>query len=84
MPLVQIVENFFTAVFDSAIMIPCVYVILYPLEKWFTSYFELMLWVQNYAQFHCLDLDLWLANFKICFLFCLGGLFSCGCPVNGM
>ena len=43
MPLVQIVENFFTAVFDSAIMIPCVYVILYPIEKWFTSYFELML-----------------------------------------
>ena len=28
------------------------------LEKWF--------WLKDYAQFHCFDLDLWLANFKIC------------------
>ena len=31
-----------------------------------------------YAQFHCLDLDLWLAYFKIC----LGGLGSCGRTIN--
>ena len=32
-----------------------------------------------YVQFHCLDLDLWLANFKICFV---GGLGSCGRTVS--
>ena len=42
-PLVWIVQIFFTAGFDSAIMIPYVYVIVYPLEKWFARYFELAL-----------------------------------------
>ena len=32
------------------------------------------LWVQNYAQFYCLDLNWWLAYFKICLIFGLGGL----------
>ena len=36
------------------------------LKKWFATYFELALKLYNYAQFHCLDLDLWLVNFKIC------------------
>ena len=37
--------------------------------EWFQTYFELAL--------PCLDLDLWLANFKICLIFCLGGPGSC-------
>ena len=36
----------------------------------------------DYAQFYCLDLDLWLANFEICLIFCLGGLGSCSRTVT--
>ena len=40
------------------------------------------LWVQNYAQFYCLDLNWWLANFKICLIFGLCGLGSHGRTVT--
>ena len=40
-------------------------IFLYTLEKHFATYFELIGSKYNYAQFYCLDLDLWLANFKI-------------------
>ena len=53
---------FFTAGFDSSHPRHCqnIFQLALPtlLEKWF--------WLKDYAQFHCLDLDLWLANFKIC------------------
>ena len=34
----------------------------------------------NYAQFHCSDFDLWLANLNICLKIFLGGVRSCSRP----
>ena len=53
---------FFTTGFDSGHPRHCQNIFQLALhtllEKWF--------WLKEYAKFYCLDLDLWLANFKIC------------------
>ena len=54
---------------------------LYPLGNWYATYFELALSTKLYV-FSCLDLDLWIANFKICLILCLGGLGPCGRTVS--
>ena len=57
----EVIKTFFSLIYIN-VTIPY---FLYPLEKQFATYFELIGSKYNFAQFHCLDLDLWLANFKI-------------------
>ena len=91
--IVRIVQNFFTAGFDSGQLTCCQNIFQLDLRKRHVSSFITfrklvcnVFWTgceyKHYAQFHCLDLDLWLANFKICPIFCLGGLGSCGRTVK--
>ena len=90
--VVQIVQNFFTAGFDSGQPNRWQNIFQLDLHKCHDSLFKNdilsetgsqcilnWLWVQNYVQCHFLDLDV--VYFKICPIFCLGSLGLCGCTV---
>ena len=55
----DVVKTFSSLIYTN-VMIPY----LYPLGNWYATYFELALSTKLYV-FSCLDLDLWIANFKI-------------------
>ena len=55
-------ENILSLIYTNVMIL----YFLYPLEKWFAKYLELVLSTIYCTQFHCLDLNLWLAYFKIC------------------
>ena len=86
--LVQIVQNFFycwlwfqptqmltkhfPAWFTQTSWFLCILCYCISFRKMVCYVFLNWLWVRNYVQFHCFDLDLWLANFKILSLFLCG------------
>ena len=55
----DVVKTFYSLIYTN-VTIPY----LHALERWFTTYLELAEY--NYEQFHCLDFDFGLVNFKVC------------------